>query len=64
MKLPLAGKALLHFLELNTIMPDAKNNNSNNVDKNNELEDDFEEDLKEDIDDNDEEEDLNSIDGG
>ncbi|MFL6368290.1 MAG: hypothetical protein ACJ72T_07040 [Nitrososphaeraceae archaeon] len=63
MKLPLAGKALLHFLELNAIMPDAKNNNSNNVDKNNELEDDFEEDL-EDIDDNDEEEDLNSVDGG
>ncbi|MFL6405424.1 MAG: hypothetical protein ACJ71M_18350 [Nitrososphaeraceae archaeon] len=62
MKLPLAGKALLHFLELNAIMPDAKNNNSNNVDKNNELEDDFEEDL-EDIDDNDEEEDLNSVDG-
>jgi hypothetical protein len=63
MKLPLAGKALLHFLELNTIMPDAKNNNSNNVDKNNELEDDFEEDL-EDIDGNYAEEDLNSIDGG
>jgi hypothetical protein len=63
MKLPLAGTALLHFLELNTIMPDAKNNNSNNVDKNNELEDDFEQDL-EDIHDNDEEEDLNSIDGG
>lgn len=63
MKLPLGGKALLHFPELNTIMPDAKNNNSNNVDKNNELEDDFEEDLEH-IDDNDEEEDLNSIDGG